>query len=71
MILCRFLFDKTLELCRIEIVDHTEESEMTTAEIIEELMNRYDETRQEWINWTGSDEGSNEWFTEQVMKAEK
>ncbi len=34
---------------------------------IKEIMNRYNESRIEWIKCFGSDEGFNDWFTSQVM----
>ncbi len=39
---------------------------MTTAEAIKELMEKFNERRDEWIKKFGSDDGFNEWFTDQV-----
>ena len=40
---------------------------MTTQDAIKELMNKYDENRQKWIERFGSDEGFDKWFTKQVI----
>ena len=40
---------------------------MTTfAEAFGELMNKFDENREQWIAQNGTDDGFNEWFTSQV-----
>jgi hypothetical protein len=40
---------------------------MTTfAEAFGELMNKFDENREQWIAQNGTDERFNEWFTSQV-----
>ena len=43
------------------------EHQMTSAQAIAELMNKFDENRAKWISQYGSDYGFNEWFTKQVM----
>lgn len=39
---------------------------MNFAELLEELMRRYNEAREAWIILHGTDEGFDVWFTEQV-----
>lgn len=41
---------------------------MTDAQLIKELMARYDEYRAKWISFHGTDEGYDQWFTGQVMR---
>ena len=40
---------------------------MNTQNAIKELMQKYDENRQKWIERFGSDEGFDKWFTQQVI----
>ena len=39
------------------------------AQIIRELMDRYNEYREKWIATFGNDEGFDPWFTDQVRNA--
>lgn len=40
---------------------------MTEANLIAELMNKFDAYRAKWIAHHGSDKGFNDWFTKQVF----
>jgi len=40
----------------------------TTAMILRELIAKYDEKRKMWVERYGTDEGFNEWFTNQITK---
>jgi len=41
---------------------------MTSAETIKELMEKYNEYKNHWIEVYGTKEGFDEWFTQQVKK---
>ena len=38
----------------------------TLGQTLEEIMDRYDEYREKWIQVNGNDEGYNKWFSTQV-----
>ena len=38
----------------------------TMADTLRELMTKYNETRQQWIEYHGTDKGFDEYFTQQV-----
>lgn len=40
---------------------------MGTAQIIEELMTKYDDLRSKWIERFGTADGFDAWFTEKVV----
>lgn len=43
-------------------------NEATTAEVIRDLMAKWDATRAAWIARFGSDDGFQEWFTAQIVR---
>ena len=63
-------FGGTTDIVRIAIDRMATQEGMNTMDpktAIKELMQKYDEKRQQWIERFGSDEGFDKWFTQQVI----
>ncbi len=42
---------------------------MKDSKVIKEVMSRYDEARENWVRYYGTDEGFDTWFTNKITVA--
>ena len=44
---------------------------MEDSKVIKEVMSRYDEARENWVRYYGTDEGFDTWFTNKITGGSK